>query len=105
MSDEHNTSRDARDARDTRECQECHVNKSLSDFPKRGKGISTSCKECVNKKGAATREKKKVEKQKSDARAAFNEHWKQTASNIDAYDLTQISELLKEYQKQIKTMQ
>lgn len=93
------------DHSESRECQECHANKSLSDFPKRGKGVSTSCKDCVKKKGAATREKKKAEKQKSDARTAFNEHWKQTANTIDAYDLTQISDLLREYQKQIKTMQ
>jgi len=87
-----------------KQCNACDMEKPIDEFSKRGKGYSAACKECVKQKGAATREKKKADKQKSDTRTAFNEHWKQTADQIDTFDLTQISDLLKEYQKQIKNM-
>jgi hypothetical protein len=88
-----------------KKCKTCDLDKSINDYAKKGKGYSTSCKDCVKTKTAATRENKKVEKQRTDARNTFNENWKKVSEHIDAYDLTQIADLLKEYQKEIKTLQ
>jgi DNA polymerase III gamma/tau subunit len=90
---------------ETKKCQTCDMEKPISDYAKRGKGVSTACKDCVKRKGAATREKKKEDAERSKARNALNDHWKQTAEQIDTYDLTQLSNIIKEYQKQIKNMQ
>jgi ribosome-binding protein aMBF1 (putative translation factor) len=77
----------------------------MDEFSKRGKGVSKTCKECVRAKGAATREKKKAAAEQHAARETFNAHWRETGEKIDSFDLSQLSDLLKEYQKQIRQLQ
>jgi ribosome-binding protein aMBF1 (putative translation factor) len=90
---------------DTRKCESCENELPADQFTKRGKGVSKTCKECVRVKGAATREKKKIDAKRQEARDAFNAHWRETGEKIESFDLSQLSELVKEYQKQIRQLQ
>lgn len=90
---------------ETRLCDSCDKELPVDQFAKRGKGVSKSCKNCVRAKGAATREKKKIDAERQAMREAFNVHWRETGEKIDTFDLSQLAELLKEYQKQIRQMQ
>jgi hypothetical protein len=85
-------------------CKSCGESKPIDSFSTRGKSKSSTCKDCVRKKGNDTREKKKIASEKQALRNTFNNHWKETAANIEALNLIEVSDLLKEYQKQISNL-